>query len=361
MEDNPYLVMIIHIIITKYIFMTQNLQTISDQNDLQRLTNKSFSQLIEEFLSTRKSTQTQRAYKKDISTFFDAIWLKTVGELATLPVYELSKLIINYIESFKKTEEHREDRIHNPRTLNRKAYALSSFFEYLVANYGYPRNPVKVYTPYSTPDKTSTQDLEKKEVEDIWQRAKQQHTLAESDFKKLSSFQQLLIIGFLMLSLRRNEIVHLRWDDRDRKKNFFMVYGKGQKYKYLPLNQAMKDYLEEFESNKKIHGYISPYVFSPLRNNSTWNTSKPITGTYVFNLVKKIVKTLKLDWKIDLEKKITPHSFRTTFVKIALDSGKTDIEIMNTTWHSTSAMVKYYDSRSPLDVNAASVVDDLLT
>jgi len=44
---------------------------------------------------------------------------------------------------------------------------------------------------------------------------------------------------------------------------------------------------------------------------------------------------------------------------MALDSGKTDIEIMNTTGHSTSQMVKYYDSRSPLEVNAAGVVDDL--
>lgn len=334
--------------------------TWSNQSDLLRLTNKSFVDLIQEFLATKKSSQTQKAYKKDIETFFAALQIKTVGELATLPVHELSKQVIWYIESYKKTEAQRVDRVHNPRTLNRKAYALSSFFQYLVANYGYPRNPVKIYTPYSTPDKTSTQDLEKEEVEAIWSYMKAQMSAAKSEYKQISSFQQLLIFGFLFLSLRRNEIAHLRRDDRDKSKNFITVYGKWQKYKYLPLNLKMNEYLAEFERDKKTQWFVSPYIFSPLRNNSTGDMTKPISGTSIFNLVKKVIDKLKIQWKIEEEKNITPHSFRTTFVKMALDSGKTDIEIMNTTGHSTSQMVKYYDSRSPLEVNAASVVDELL-
>lgn len=340
--------------------MSKAIQITQNQSDLQRLSSKSFQELINEFLVTKKSSQTQKAYKKDIETFFAALQITSVGELATLPVHELSKQIIWYIESFKKAEKHREDRVHNPRTLNRKAYALSSFFEYLVANYGYPRNPVKIYTPYSTPDKTSTHDLEKHEVEAIWNRAKEQHETAKTEYKKISSFQQLLIFAFLMLSLRRNEIAHLRWDDWNIQKNFITVYGKGQKYKYLPLNQKMKEYLTEFAKTKKTQWFISDYIFSPLRNNSTWDRSKPISGTSIFSLVKNVTHKLQDWWMIDVDKKITPHSFRTTFVKMALDSGKTDIEIMNTTWHSTSQMVKYYDSRSPLEVNAAGVIDDLI-
>lgn len=340
--------------------MSKALHTTQDQSDLHRLTSKSFQELINEFLATKKSSQTQKAYKKDIETFFTALQISSVGELAALPVYELSKLIINYIESFKKAEKHREDRVHNPRTLNRKAYALSSFFEYLVANYGYPRNPVKIYTPYSTPDKTSTDDLEKHEVEAIRSWAKHQHETAKTEYKKISSFQQLLIFAFLMLSLRRNEIAHLRRDDWNVQKNFITVYGKGQKYKYLPLNQRMKEYLTDFAQIKKSKWFISDYIFSPLRNNSTWDSSKPISGTSIFSLVQKVTHKLQDDGKIDNDKKITPHSFRTTFVKMALDSGRTDIEIMNTTGHSTSQMVKYYDSRSPLEVNAAGVIDDLI-
>jgi hypothetical protein len=32
---------------------------------------------------------------------------------------------------------------------------------------------------------------------------------------------------------------------------------------------------------------------------------------------------------------------------------------MNATGHSTSAMIKYYDSRSPIDANAAKMMDGM--
>ncbi len=339
--------------------MVNSLQSYQNTWDFDRLTKKDFSELIEEFLQTKKSSETQKAYRKDVTTFFNALNISTVGELATLPVYELSKIVINYIESFKKTEEHRQDRVHNPRTLNRKAYALSSFFEYLVANYGYPRNPVKVYTPYSTPDKTSTQDLETEEIQHIRNHLKEKYESAKTSYSQISNLQKLLIFSFLFLSLRRNEIAHIRRDDRNTQKWFITIFGKGQKYKYLPLWKKITEYLLAFREKKIMEWFHSPYVFSPLRNNSTWDTVKPITWTYIFNLVKKVTHKLQCEGKIEGTKKITPHSFRTSFVKMALNKGKTDIEIMNTTWHSTSQMVKYYDSRSPLEVNAAEITDDL--
>jgi integrase len=163
----------------------------------------------------------------------------------------------------------------------------------------------------------------------------------------------------LMLSLRRNEIAHLRWDDRNVQKWFITIFWKGQKFKYLPLNSKMQQYLSDYRVLKQAKWYYSPYIFSPLRNNSTGDRNKPISPSYIFNIVKKVSNHLQMEGDIRLDRKITPHSFRTTFVKLALDSGKTDIEIMNTTWHSTSQMVKYYDSRSALEVNAAWVVDDL--
>lgn len=322
--------------------------------------NTHLSHLVDEFLRTKKSTQTKRAYKQDIETFFDAISIGDIHTLGTVPIHDMSKLIINYVESFKKAETHRNDRVYNPRTLNRKAYALSSFFAYLVANYGYPRNPVKVYTPYSTPDKTSTDDLEKHEVQAIRKYVQDAYTQADTPLQQLKTLQIVLLFNFLILSLRRNEIAHLKWDDWNRKQQYMTIFGKGQKYKYVPLPKKCKEYLSIFCEEKAKAWYTSPYIFSPLRNNRTWDTQKPLSTTYIFTLVKKVVQALQIQNKISLDKNITPHSFRTTFVKMALDSGKTDSEIMNTTWHSTAHMVKYYDSRSPLEVNAASVLDEIL-
>lgn len=320
---------------------------------------KTLSTLIEDFLNTKKSSETRKAYSSDILTFFDKIWITTVGELGSIPTPDLSKLIINYIESYKIADADRKDRVRNPRTLNRKAYALSSFFAYLVAHYWYARNPVKVYIPYSTADKTSTQDLDQEEVINIRNYVKDLYTNATTPLRTIESMQKLLIVAFLMLSLRRNEIAHLRRDDIDYKKQFITIFGKGQKYKYIPLNDKIMWYLETFKWLKQAQWFYSDYILSPLRNHTTSNHTKALTGSAIFKHVQNITKKLKAIGQIDPDKNITPHSFRTTFVKMALDKGKTDIEIMNTTWHSTAQMVKYYDSRSALEVNAAGVIDDL--
>jgi len=329
-------------------------------SDAQRLQDRTIPNLVTEFLRTKKSTETKKAYEADILAFFKAIEIETAWELITVPIYDLSNLVINYTESFKKSEEYREDRVLNPRTVNRKAYALSSFFEFLVANYGYPRNPVKVFTPYSAPSRTSTDDLEPEELNAIWTYVQEN---AHQDDQKtkalLSSWQQMLIIALLMLSLRRNEAANVRRDDRERTKNVLTVYWKWQKIKYIPLPSKVKSYLSTFEEMKSTYWLSSPYIFSPVNNNRTWDFQKPITGTYIFKVVKKVTRHLQMEWKIDMDKKITPHSFRTTFVKLALNKNATDIEIMNATGHSTSAMVKYYDARSPIEVNAANDMEEM--
>lgn len=328
-------------------------------NERSRLEAKTLEELVDEFLQTKKSSQTKKAYHQDILAFFEGINVHTVQDLLAIPLYELSRVVLLYTESFKKSDEYHSDRIANPRTINRKAYALSSFFEFLVATYGYPRNPVKVYVPYSTPQRTSTDALEQSELEAMRTTVRAKFSTAESQKAKIFALQQVLILGCMMLSMRRNEVAHLRRQDLDRWQGVITVFGKGQKLKYLPLPPTLITYLREFQDSKLSLGYVSTYIFSPLKNPSTGDHAKPISGSYLFQLIQKIAKQLQLEGKIDPDKQITPHSFRTTFVKLALERKQTDIEIMNATGHSTSAMVKYYDSRSPIDTNAARAMDDL--
>ena len=315
--------------------------------------------LIEEFLRAKKSTETKKAYKKDLIVFFWATKLITAWDLIQYPIHQLSDAIIQHTESFKKTEQYREDRVLNPRTVNRKAYAISSFFEFLVATYGYPRNPAKVFTPYATPTRTSTDALDADELWAVRDYAQSLPTSAKTLYQRRSAFQKMLIIALLMLSLRRNEAANCRRDDIDRDKNVLTVFGKWQKYKYIPLPSKIVHYLQEFKRMKHSFWLSSEYIFSPLRNNSTSNFDKPLSWTSIFQIVKEIAHYLQLEWRIDITKTITPHSFRTTFVKLSLEKECTDIEIMNATGHATAQMVKYYDARSQIEVNAARGMEDV--
>jgi integrase/recombinase XerD len=61
--------------------------------------------------------------------------------------------------------------------------------------------------------------------------------------------------------------------------------------------------------------------------------------------------------KVGITKRITPHSFRHSFVTLALDAGVPERDIMASTGHSSGVMLTYYDrNRASIERNAAHAV-----
>lgn len=100
------------------------------------------------------------------------------------------------------------------------------------------------------------------------------------------------------------------------------------------------------DSFKKSYLDDCPYIFHPVRNNSTKELNKPIGTEYVFEMVKKMA------FQVVPEKNITPHSLRKTFIELALNNKEDFISIINATGHSTVEMINYYDTRSALKNSA---------
>ena len=88
-------------------------------------------------------------------------------------------------------------------------------------------------------------------------------------------------------------------------------------------------------------------MFSPVCNTVTGNLNKPINANYIYDLVTKTV------FLVTKGGRATPHSFRKSFIEIALNNSEDFISIINATGHSTVEMVKYYDTRDTLKHNAA--------
>ena len=58
-----------------------------------------------------------------------------------------------------------------------------------------------------------------------------------------------------------------------------------------------------------------------------------------------------------ITKRITPHSCRATFITLALDAGVPERDIIDSTGHSDSSMVRYYDkNRGAIERNATHAV-----
>lgn len=306
---------------------------------------KNLEDLLTEFLKEQTSSHTKRAYWGDIRAFFVYAAIHTPFQLWNMNFWKMKTKVFAYLEFYKKPHKDQPDRLINWRTVNRKAYALSAFFKFLMDTYDYPKNPLKTYQNEGTPETTETKSLSERELLNVLHFMKENYELEENVLKRLMKQQQYLIFCFMALSLRRSEVVYARWSDLKREEKYITIFWKGAKFKDIPLPPIVFDTLIKFEKEKEKNWYKSAFIFSPFQNRTTNKYDKPLTTSYLYQIVKKVALKLWLEAN-------HPHTFRTTFVKMALNKGLSDIEIMNSTGHSGSAMIKYYDTRSKSSINA---------
>lgn len=303
--------------------------------------------LDQEFLIQFQSKETRTAYRRDILSFFTGINVINLENIALIPFPEMVNYVTRYIYSFKKTALKDENRILNAKTINRKAYSLSSFFKFLIEVYSYRKNPVARFKSEEESRNSTTESLTRGEMQDILQYLKLKMR------KSKAGYRNYLIICFMFaLALRRVEVSKLQWEDIRTTLTGMLsidVYQKGRSIKKLPIPPALAILLMEY---KDIYGTDSSYIFTPVMNNSTKDTTKPLSTTQINRIVTDTVKA------VIPEKNITPHSFRKTFIELALSNNVPVHEIANGTGHASIEMIKYYDTRSTLENNAVNVVSN---
>lgn len=301
--------------------------------------------VIDEFVSTKRSLNTRRAYAKDVANLFKSLNISTLNQLGRVPFFTIAKNIEDHLEDLTDYDDQTRRPI-NPKTVNRKAYALSSFFRFLMHAYNYPKNPLDQYQAHKTERRSTTTSLTRSEVIDILKYMSNRRS------KSQTAYRDYLAICFLsVLALRRNELVGLKWIDIDESSSSVNIFQKGGTYKLLPLPKSLLDHLICYRDN---FNHNSAYIFSPVRNNATKSLNKPLNTSYIYNLVQRIVS------KVVQGKKATPHSFRKTFIEMALNNQEDFISIINATGHSTVEMVKYYDTRDTLKNNAVHSIGKLI-
>jgi len=293
--------------------------------------------VIDDFVSTKRSNNTRRAYARDVSDLFESIGISTLNELGKVAFYALVKETQDYLEERTDYDEQTKRPI-NPKTVNRKAYALSSFFKFLIHAYGYPKNPLDQYQPLKTERRSTTTSLSRSEIIDILKYTYERRKRSQTGYR-----DYLAICCLSVLALRRNELVGLKWTDMDEGASSLNVFQKGGSYKLLPLPKSLLDQFVWYRDN---YNQISDYIFAPVRNNATKSLNKPLNTAYIYSLVKRVVA------QVTNGKDATPHSFRKSFIEMALNNQEDFISIINATGHSTVEMVKYYDTRDTLKNNA---------
>ena len=204
-------------------------------------------------------------------------------------VYELSKVL-------------------NPRSQSRLISGLRSFFSYLIFEDYRKTNPLDhIESPKigrKLPDTLSIEDIDK--------------LIAAIDLSKtyngiyIGERDRAILETLYSCGLRVSELTNLKISDLFFEEGFIKVTGKGDKQRFVPIGSHTQKYINIYRKEVRSHILIVPEFKDTLFLNYRGNK---LTRAMIFTIIKLLAK------KINLQKTISPHTFRHSFATHLLENG----------------------------------------
>lgn len=194
-------------------------------------------------------------------------------------------------------------KVVNPRSQARIISGLKSFFNYLVFEDYRTDNPLDlIESPKigrKLPDTLSENEINK--------------LIAAIDLSKPEGERNRAMLETLYgCGLRVSELIGLKISDLYFEEDFIKVTGKGDKQRFVPISNINKKYVNIYRNEVRIHLAIKEGFQDILFLN---RRGKQLTRAMVFTIVKGLAE------KIELNKTISPHTFRHSFATHLLENG----------------------------------------
>lgn len=219
------------------------------------------------------------------------------------------------VSPLKITEEQVQEFIYdvskqvNPRSQSRIISGLKSFFNYLIFEDYRKTNPLELI---ETP-KTGRKLPDVLSVEDIDNLINAIRFDATTEENRLIAHRNKAILETLYgCGLRVSELVSLKISDLFFDEGFIKVTGKGNKQRLVPIGRATQKIIEVYKNDCRP-------LFKPKKEFSDTlflnRRGKALTRAMIFTTIKDLAKA------IELNKKISPHTFRHSFATHLLENG----------------------------------------
>jgi integrase/recombinase XerD len=191
----------------------------------------------------------------------------------------------------------------NPRSQARIISGLKSFFNYLIFEDYREDNPLEL--------------IEAPKI-----GRKLPDTLSEDEINQLINAIDLstaegernraMLETLYGCGLRVSELIGLQISDLFFDEDFIKVNGKGDKQRFVPISNINKKYITIYKNEKRVHLNIQKGFDDILFLN---RRGKQLTRAMIFTIIKQLAK------KIELQKTISPHTFRHSFATHLLQNG----------------------------------------
>lgn len=191
----------------------------------------------------------------------------------------------------------------NPRSQARLISGLKSFFGYLIFEDYRKDNPLElIESPRlgrKLPDTLNIQD-----IDDL---------IGAIDLSTPEGERNRAMLETLYgCGLRVSELVSLKISDLFFEEGFIKITGKGNKQRFVPISELTQKYITIYKTSIRVHVPIQKGHEDTLFLN---RRGRQLTRAMIFTIIKDLAK------KIDLNKTISPHTFRHSFATHLLENG----------------------------------------
>ena len=238
------------------------------------------------------SDNTIKSYSLDILKLMK--WLD-MNEMAISPFDISEKTVQEFIYNIAKTVA--------PSSQSRVISGLKGFFNYLVFEEYRKTNPLEL-------------------MESPKLGRKLPDTLSETEIDLLISAIDLatpqgernraILETLYGCGLRVSEVTSLKISDLFFEEGFIKVTGKGDKERFVPIGDATIKYIDIYRKEIRIHDPIQVEASDTLFLN---RRGKGLTRAMIFTIIKQLVV------KAEIQKNVSPHTFRHSFATHLLERG----------------------------------------
>lgn len=232
--------------------------------------------------SYTRDVQKLMRFLAETDSAIDAVEIN--GEQIQFFIYEVSKTI-------------------NARSQARLISGLRSFFDYLITEKYRTTNPTELIEQprlgRKLPDVLSEMEIDKiiKAIDLSMPQGERNRAMLETLYGS---------------GLRVTELITLKISDLFFEDGFIKVHGKGNKERYIPVNELNQKYIEIYRQNIRVHiPKIKGFEDTLFLNRN----GRQLTRNMVFIFLKDLAQ------KAGIKKKISPHTFRHSFATHLLEKG----------------------------------------
>lgn len=246
------------------------------------------------FVSSQQSKNTQQSYKRVIEDFCNFMNISQCEQLYNISTLDIDKWNIKLKETLSDSSR---------RT---KLTIMNSFYSFMVDRGLVLKNPVSpILSKVKVKLKPQT-FLTQKEAHETLQTA-----LGNKSPKDIRNYAILCILE--NIGVRISELINLKISDIQGNK--INILGKGNKYRTLFLNNQVLEAINEYLEVRKDSEYDNLFIS---------NQGTPMNRCSMSKMIKRISK------ECGIEKSISPHSLRRTSALIMYKQSGNNIKIVQT-------------------------------